>query len=91
MSKNELPNFEEPFLVKCGVTHDKPFFFYQGKMWIKTDKNIARGHGYGFCTFEEKELNNKIKPEEIVPISFNEAMTILEETFLKKIKQEEVK
>ena len=81
--KNKIPNLKESFLVKCGVTHDKPFFLYKGKMWIKTDKDIARGNTYGFCSFDEKLLNNEIKPEEILAISFNKAMTILEEAFLK--------
>ena len=80
--KNKIPNLKESFLVKCGVTHDKPFFLYKGKMWIKTDKDIARGNTYGFCNFDEKLLNNEIKPEEILAISFNKAMTILEEAFL---------
>ena len=80
--KNKIPNLKESFLVKCGVTHDKPFFLYKGKMWIKTDKDIARGNTYGFCSFDEKLLNNEIKPEEILAISFNKAMTILEEAFL---------
>ena len=31
---------------------------------------------------DEELLNNEIKPEEILAISFNEAMTILEEAFL---------
>ena len=73
---------KESFLVKCGVTYDKPFFLYKGKMWIETDKDIARGNTYGFCSFDEKLLNNEIKPEEILAISFNKAMTILEEAFL---------
>ena len=80
--KNKIPNLKESFLVKCGVTHDKPFFLYKGKMWIETGKDIARGNGYGFCSFDEKLLNNEIKPEEILAISFNKAMTILEEAFL---------
>ena len=79
---NKIPNLKESFLVKCGVTHDKPFFLYKGKMWIKTDKDIARGNTYGFCSFDEKLLNNEIKPEEILAISFSKAMTILEEAFL---------
>ena len=29
--KNKIPNLKESFLVKCGVTHDKPFFLYKGK------------------------------------------------------------
>ena len=81
-SSFNIPNFKEPFLVKCGVTYDKPFFLYKGKMWINTDKDIARGNTYGFCSFDEELLNNEIKPEEILAISFNEAMTILEEAFL---------